>query len=199
MWRDTKTAVNRFASKPKRQRYRKAVDRPGTEKKQNRRRNDGRHVSVDNRHPGVRESLVDGRAGDLPARSSSRMRSKISTFESTPIPMVRITPAIPGKVRVDPAIAHKAQQDDQVQNERQIRVDARSVVIDEHEDHDGQHADNRGEHALRESNRRRATVRRRSPAGNESRPAALRCAAASRGPSPAARPSPPEILPVSRI
>jgi preprotein translocase subunit SecD len=35
---------------------------------------------------------------DLPASSSSRMRSKISTFESTPMPIVRMNPAIPGSV-----------------------------------------------------------------------------------------------------
>ena len=38
----------------------------------------------------------------LPARNSSRMRSKIRTFESTAMPMVRMTPAMPGSVRVAP-------------------------------------------------------------------------------------------------
>ena len=35
----------------------------------------------------------------FPVRNSSRILSKISTLESTAIPMVRITPAIPGSVR----------------------------------------------------------------------------------------------------
>ncbi len=38
--------------------------------------------------------------GDLPARSSSRMRSLISTFASTAIPTVSAMPAMPGNVRV---------------------------------------------------------------------------------------------------
>ena len=36
----------------------------------------------------------------LPFRSSSRMRSKMSTLVSTPTPIVRMTPAMPGRVRV---------------------------------------------------------------------------------------------------
>ena len=38
----------------------------------------------------------------FPARSSSRMRSKIRTFASTAMPRVRISPAIPGRVRAAP-------------------------------------------------------------------------------------------------
>ena len=41
----------------------------------------------------------------LPSRSYSRMRSKIRTFVSTPIPMVRAMPAIPGSVSVAPIMA----------------------------------------------------------------------------------------------
>ena len=40
--------------------------------------------------------------GALPPASSSLMRSKISTFESTPMPMVRMKPAMPGRVIVAP-------------------------------------------------------------------------------------------------
>jgi hypothetical protein len=36
----------------------------------------------------------------LPRRSSSRMRSNIKTFESTPTPMSKINPAMPGRVSV---------------------------------------------------------------------------------------------------
>ncbi len=36
----------------------------------------------------------------LPLRSSSRMRSNTSTLVSTPTPIVRITPAMPGSVSV---------------------------------------------------------------------------------------------------
>ena len=38
--------------------------------------------------------------GGLPVRISSLIRSKMRTFASTPIPIVRMTPAIPGRVRV---------------------------------------------------------------------------------------------------
>ena len=38
--------------------------------------------------------------GARPARSSSRMRSKTRTFESTAMPIVRMNPAIPGRVSV---------------------------------------------------------------------------------------------------
>ena len=40
--------------------------------------------------------------GALPAASSSLIRSKISTFESTPMPIVRMKPAMPGRVMVAP-------------------------------------------------------------------------------------------------
>ena len=36
----------------------------------------------------------------LPPRSSSRMRSAVITLASTPMPMARIMPAMPGSVRV---------------------------------------------------------------------------------------------------
>src|SRR5207249_7115615 len=41
-------------------------------------------------------------ADDLPLRISSRMRSKTRTLESTPMPMVRMTPAMPGRVSTAP-------------------------------------------------------------------------------------------------
>ena len=39
-------------------------------------------------------------AADFPSFISSRIRSKISTFESMPTPIVRTIPAIPGNVRI---------------------------------------------------------------------------------------------------
>ena len=44
--------------------------------------------------------------GVLPRRSSSRMRSRISTLASTAIPMVRTMPAIPGSDSVNPKAAN---------------------------------------------------------------------------------------------
>ena len=43
--------------------------------------------------------------GARPLRSSSRMRSKTSTFESTAMPIVRMKPAMPGRVSVASNIA----------------------------------------------------------------------------------------------
>ena len=63
----------------------------------------------------------------LPFRSSSRMRSKIKTFESTAMPMVKITPAMPGSVSVALKITSDRQQQYQVQYERKHRVDARQA------------------------------------------------------------------------
>ena len=48
-------------------------------------------------------SLIES-ASPLPLRSSSLIRSKISTFASTDIPMVRTIPAIPGKVNTAPKL-----------------------------------------------------------------------------------------------
>ena len=44
----------------------------------------------------------------FPASISSLMRSKISTFESTPMPIVRMKPATPGSVITAPAEAMNA-------------------------------------------------------------------------------------------
>src|SRR5215469_6931665 len=49
-------------------------------------------------------------AEDLPLRISSLMRSKTRTFESTPMPMVRMTPAMPGRVSTAPDMARKARR-----------------------------------------------------------------------------------------
>ena len=61
--------------------------------------------------------------------SSSRMRSKISTFESTPMPIVRMKPG-DARQRHDGAdVAHEAEQNDQVQRDGQDRVDAGQLVV----------------------------------------------------------------------
>ena len=65
MWRETKTAVNRFANKPKLSVMAKPLTGPVPNKKQDDGRNNGRHVGIDNRHPGMREALIDRRRGHL--------------------------------------------------------------------------------------------------------------------------------------
>ena len=49
------------------------------------------------------------------AASSSLMRSKISTFESTPMPIVSTKPAMPGSVIDRADVGHQPEQDDQVE------------------------------------------------------------------------------------
>ena len=44
--------------------------------------------------------LFSAPSRDLPERSSSLMRSAVMTLASTPMPMARIMPAMPGRVRV---------------------------------------------------------------------------------------------------
>ena len=83
----------------------------------------------------------------LPAASSSLMRSKISTFESTPMPIVRMKPAMPGSVMVGAEIGHQAEQDDQVDDDRDQRVEAGQLVVEQHEQRDQQQAAGRRQHA----------------------------------------------------
>ena len=75
------------------------------------------------------------------------MRSKISTFESTPMPIVRMNPAMPGSVMTAPEIRHEAHQDDEVQRDRHERVDAGQPVVQQHEQRDEAEADERGRDA----------------------------------------------------
>ena len=89
--------------------------------------------------------------------SSSLMRSKISTLESTPMPMVRMSPAIPGSVIVTGMNATSADQDEQVQRDRRDRVQPGQPVVAEHEEHDERQTANGGEHAG--TNRCRAQAR----------------------------------------
>ena len=77
----------------------------------------------------------------------------MSTLESTPIPMVRMTPAMPGSVSVAPVKPMQAEKDDEVEEQREVGIDARAFVVDEHEDHHGEHAGNRRYNALMNAGR----------------------------------------------
>ena len=71
-----------------------------------------------------------------PERSSSRMRSKMSTLASTAIPTVRMMPAMPGSVRVASKRGQGAEDQDDVERQRDDGVDAGELVDHEHgEDH----------------------------------------------------------------
>jgi hypothetical protein len=61
-------------------------------------------VSSSSRNTRLKPALIEARTPRL-ASSSSLMRSKISTFESTQIPIVSTKPAMPGSVITAPMYA----------------------------------------------------------------------------------------------
>ena len=72
----------------------------------------------------------------LPARSSSRIRSKISTLLSTAMPMVSTTPAIPGSVSTAPKHARAAINRTPFSTKRKRCVGTRPPVVNQHrQDH----------------------------------------------------------------
>ena len=134
--RDTKTAVKTFEIRPKNS----VVAKPRIGPVPNWKRNaaamsDETCVSTIVEEHAV-EAGGDGLPRALPVASSSRMRSKISTFESTPMPIVRMKPAMPGSVMTAPRYAMKPI--------RMIRFSAietnalmpGELVVDEHEERD---------------------------------------------------------------
>src|SRR5215831_17858689 len=96
--RETNTAVKTLAAKP----IVRVTANPRTGPSPNRNRNAQETIVVTCVstivHQAFPKPASTAETTDLPARSSSRMRSKIRTFESTAIPTVRIIPAIPGNV-----------------------------------------------------------------------------------------------------
>ena len=75
------------------------------------------------------------------------MRSKISTLESTPIPIVRMSPAIPGSVIVTGMSATSATRMSRFSTIEVDRVQPGQPVVAEHEQHDERQTANGGEHA----------------------------------------------------
>ena len=67
----------------------------------------------------------------FPARNSSPDALEDQHVESTAIPIVRITPAIPGSVSVAPKDRQARQQQNQVEDQRDHRVKAGQPVIEE--------------------------------------------------------------------
>ena len=109
------------------------------------------------------------------------MRSKISTFESTPMPIVRMNPAMPGSVIAAPRYAISPEQDDQVEDHRDDGVDARQLVVGEHEDDDEHEAGERRQDARADRVGAERRTDRRAPRGKSSTRAARRSAAPARG------------------
>ena len=125
MVRETKTAVNRFASKPATKVT--ANPRIGPVPKTNRKIAETMVVTwvsmIVTKALLKPKSTEDGMV--LPSLISSRMRSKISTFESTAIPIVKMTPAMPGKVSVAPNITRAAS------NRTKFKIKASTALIPE--------------------------------------------------------------------
>ncbi len=80
--------------------YGESLDRAGAEQEQGHSGDQGGHMGIDDGPEGLVVAGLDGGVDRLPRANSSRMRSKISTLESTAMPMERTMPAMPGRVRV---------------------------------------------------------------------------------------------------
>ena len=92
---------------------------------------------------GVEGAVVaggDGRLGLEPLRSSSRMRSLISTLASMAMPRVSAMAAMPGRVRVACSSDSSATSKQQVGGQRHHRHEAEQHVVGAHEDGDGDEA-----------------------------------------------------------
>ncbi len=97
---DTNTAVNTFAIRP----ITSVTANPFTGPVPNKNKNAHETTVVTCVSTIVRNALLNpassAAATPLPARHSSRTRSKISTLLSTAMPIVKMIPAIPGSVSV---------------------------------------------------------------------------------------------------
>ena len=95
------TAVNSETIVPMPSVKREALDAGGGEPEEDERRDQGDHVRVDDRRDALAVALGDRRQHrSARARTSSFIRSKMTTFESAATPIVRIRPAMPGSVSV---------------------------------------------------------------------------------------------------
>ena len=77
----------------------------------------------------LKPSSIAGRTV-LPWSSSSRMRSKISTFASTAMPIESTKPASPGSVSVASNPASAAEREQDVERQRHDGEDAVEAVVD---------------------------------------------------------------------
>src|SRR5271165_2722351 len=121
-----------------------AAYRAGAEQEQNDGRNDRRHVSVNDRDPGVSKALVHRRRRRLavPQLLAYALEDQNVGVHAHADRQDDACDSRQGERR--PGEAEEAEQDDQVQEQPQVRVDARGTVIEEHEHHDRDHADDRG-------------------------------------------------------
>ena len=81
---------------------------------------------------------------DLPARTSSLMRSKMTTFASAATPIVRMRPAKPGRVSVTLKMQERRVQEHGVDAEADHRDEAEEAIEDQQEERDDDEAADRG-------------------------------------------------------
>ena len=141
MARVAATAVNIETSTPMASRKAKPLDAGLAGDEQHRRRDQRHRVGVDDRAEALRVARRDGRAHGLrPARTSSLMRSKMTTFASAATPIVRIMPAMPGQRHRHRYREDQPEEQRRVDEQREVGDDAQEPVEDDHPDHHDQQA-----------------------------------------------------------
>ena len=122
-----------------------ALDPGGRDREQDQRGDRRDDVCVEDRPEALRVARRRSpRARTCPARDSSLMRSKTTTFASAATPIVRINPAKPGSVSVTPKSTIAAYMNARVDREADDCDDAEEAVEHEQEQRDQDQAADRG-------------------------------------------------------
>ncbi len=144
---DTNVEVNRLDNEAEEQRGRKPADRPGPELEQERRTDERREVRVHQGQKHAREAGVDRRAHAAPG-----LHLLLDALEDEHVrvhahPHREHEPRDARQRHRRAEVGHRAEQDDQVADQRDDRVDAGQPVEDEHEHRDQGETDRRRQHA----------------------------------------------------
>ena len=161
--RETKTAVNTFDTRPKNNVGREAPNGPGPELEQESRRDQRRDVRVDNRQQHAVETGGHRRADALCGAHLllDALEDQDVGVDADADGQDQTRNARQRQHRLD--VGHARHQDQQVQRHRHHGIDARQLVVPQHEDgHQHEPGDGRRD-PPRESNRRRASDRRSAP------------------------------------
>jgi hypothetical protein len=124
---------------------REAAHRAGAEVEEQQAGNHVGDVGIEDRGAGFVIAVLDRVHHPPPRLCSSRMRSLMITLASTAAPTVRTKPAMPGQGQRRER-SHDAENDEYVQHQREIGVEAEAAVGDEHEDEDQAGAERAGDH-----------------------------------------------------
>jgi hypothetical protein len=123
------------------QRHGEPADRPGAELKQERRRDQRRHVRVDQRPEYAAEAGVDRRA-----HASLRLELFLDALEDQHVgidadPHRQHETGDAGQCHDRADVGHQPQQDDEVEDQRHHRVHPGQFVVNQHEHRDEQQTD----------------------------------------------------------